>query len=137
MLGKENSSKNDAYDESELKRTLYESMKNSGVLGGLKSQLRSKLYDQLKLKSEKGGAVLMGDTKNRLSFKIAVSLCADLMKKCDMPYAMSVFLPECGLTQEVLTKQELIDVLSLKSDDVVGSQPESTPLLLDIVERIK
>lgn len=45
MLGKENSSKNDAYDESELKRTLYESMKNSGVLGGLKSQLRSKLYD--------------------------------------------------------------------------------------------
>lgn len=32
-------------DEAELKRTLYESMKNSGVLGSLKSQLRSKLYD--------------------------------------------------------------------------------------------
>ncbi len=80
---------------------------------------------------------MIGDTKNRLSFKIAVSLCADLMKKCDMPYAMSVFLPECGLTQEVLTKSELIDVLALKSDDVVGSQPDSTPLLLDIVERIK
>lgn len=32
-------------DETELKRTLYESMKNSGVLGSLKSQLRSKLYD--------------------------------------------------------------------------------------------
>ena len=32
-------------DENELKRTLYESMKNSGVLGSLKSQLRSKLYD--------------------------------------------------------------------------------------------
>ena len=37
-------------DEQELKRTLYESMKNSGVLGSLKSQLRSKLYDQLKIK---------------------------------------------------------------------------------------
>jgi len=33
-------------------------MKNSGVIGGLKSQLKSKLYDQLKLKSEKGGGVL-------------------------------------------------------------------------------
>ena len=43
------------------------------------------------------------------------------MKKCDMSYEMSVFLPECGLTQEVLTKQELLDVLALKSDDVVGS----------------
>ena len=28
-------------------------------------------------------------------------------------------------------------MLALKSDDVVGSQPDSTPLLLDIVERIK
>jgi len=81
-------------DENELKRTLYESMKNSGVLGSLKSQLRSKLYDQLKLKSEK--AQPTSSSKNKLSFKIAVSLCADLMKKCDMPYAMSVFLPECG-----------------------------------------
>jgi len=81
-------------DENELKRTLYESMKNSGVLGSLKSQLRSKLYDQLKLKSEKGQPT--SSSKNKLSFKIAVSLCADLMKKCDMPYAMSVFLPECG-----------------------------------------
>lgn len=107
MLGKENASKNEVhYDENELKRTLYESMKNSGVLGGLKSQLRSKLYDQLKVKSEKGSNIpgLTGDTKNRLSFKIAVSLCADLMKKCDMPYAISVFLPECGLSSEVLTK---------------------------------
>ncbi len=39
-------------DELELKRTLYESMKNSGVLGSLKSQLRSKLYDQLRIKAD-------------------------------------------------------------------------------------
>jgi len=54
-----------------------------------------------------------------------------------MPYAVSVFLPECGLQHEILNKAELIDVLALGSDDVVGSQPESTPLLLDLVERIK
>jgi len=41
-----------SHDEIELKRTLYESMKNSGVLGSLKSQLRSKLYDQLKIKQD-------------------------------------------------------------------------------------
>jgi len=59
------------------------------------------------------------------------------MKKSDMPYAMSVFLPECGLSHEILNKSELIEILALKSDDVLASQPDSTPLLIDIVERIK
>jgi len=54
---------------------------------------------------------------NRLTFKIAVSLAADLMKKCDMPYAMSVFLPECGFSQEILSKQELVEVLALQHDE--------------------
>ena len=94
-----------AMDENDLKRTLYESMKSAGVLGSLKSQLRSKLYDQLKLKSgEMKAPELTATSRNKLNFKVAVSLCADLMKKCDMPYAMSVFLPECGLSQEILNK---------------------------------
>jgi hypothetical protein len=126
-------------DESELKRTLYESMKNSGVLGSLKSQLRSKLYDQLKIKADNSSkpSELTVQSRNKLNFKVAVSLCADLMKKCDMPYAMSVFLPECGFSHEILNKSELVEILALKSDDVLASQPDSTPLLLDIVERIK
>lgn len=44
-LNRESMSHSQQPDEQELKRTLYESMKNSGVLGSLKSQLRSKLYD--------------------------------------------------------------------------------------------
>ena len=123
-------------EEGDLKKNLYESMKNAGVLNALKSQLRSKLYDQLRLKNEKAGTNLKEET-NRLSFKIAVSLIADLMKKCDMPYAMSVFLPESGITQEVLVKRELIEVLHLQGDDYVESKGDSTPLLLDLVDRIK
>lgn len=123
-------------EENELKRNLYESMKNSGVLNTLKSQLRSKLYDQLKLKNEKAD-VNLRETKNRLTFKIAVSLIADLMKKCDMPYALTVFLPESGITQEILAKSEIIDVLGLQKDDVLSTYGDSTPLLIDIVERIK
>jgi len=125
-------------DENELKRTLYESMKSAGVLGSLKSQLRSNLYDQLKVKSSQiSKPELTASSRNKLNFKVAVSLCADLMKKCDMPYAMSVFLPECGLSHEILTKQELIEIMALQSDDVVSSQPDSTPLLIDLVQRIK
>lgn len=62
---------------------------------------------------------------------------ADLMKKCDMPYALSVFLPESGITQEILAKSELMDVLSLSQDDYINSKGDSTPLLLDIVDKIK
>jgi hypothetical protein len=39
------------------------------------------------------------------------------MKKCDMPYALSVFLPESGITQEILSKSEMIDVLGLETDE--------------------
>ena len=59
--------------------------------------MRGKLYEQLKLKSQKSDFNIK-DINNRLSYKIAVSLIADLMKKCDMPYALSVFLPECGIS---------------------------------------
>ena len=54
-----------------------------------------------------------------------------------MPYAMSVFLPECGFQHEILNKQELKEILALKSDEVIAGQPDSTPLLVDMVERIK
>ena len=79
----------------------------------------------------------MKETQNRLSFKIAVSLIADLMKKCDMPYALSVFLPESGITQEILSKTEMVDVLGLVTDDHMSNQPDANPMLLDIIERVK
>lgn len=59
------------------------------------------------------------------------------MKKCDMPYALTVFLPESGITQEILAKSEIIDVLGLQRDDILSTYGDSTPLLIDIVERIK
>ena len=54
-----------------------------------------------------------------------------------MPYALTVFLPESGITQEILAKSEIIDVLGLQKDDHLSTCSDSTPLLLDIVERIK
>ena len=59
------------------------------------------------------------------------------MKKCDIPYALSVFLPESGVTQEILAKSEMIDVMGLASDEHIQNQIDSTPLLLDIVDRVK
>lgn len=75
--------------------------------------------------------------QNKLNLKIACSLITDLMKKCDMPYALSVFLPECGLQQEILDKKDLVEMLALQHDDYIKSNGDTTPLLLDIVDQIK
>ena len=69
MFGKENLSKMTLTMKVNPIARFTNQLKNSGVIRGLNSQLRSKLYEQLKLKSEKGGAVLIGDSKNRLSLK--------------------------------------------------------------------
>lgn len=122
--------------EATVKAQLFDSMKKSGVLDSLKSQLRGRLYEQLKLQNEKAD-VNFKNVNNRLTFKIAVSLISDLMTKCDMPYARSVFLPECGISQEILSKSELVDVLSLQHDEHIRSMGDTTPLLLDLVDQIK
>ena len=58
------------------------------------------------------------------------------MQRCDMPYALSVFLPESGSSQEVLSKAELIEVLNLNKDDHFphSNLTAPSPLLLDLVD---
>ena len=120
--------------ENEMKRKLFDNLKKAGVLDGMKSTLRVRLYEQLRLKANQPR-----DNKgeNKLAFKLAVSLIADLMQKSDMPYALSVFLPESGLQGEApLSKPELLDLLNLKNDEAytTSTGSEFTPLLLDLVK---
>lgn len=76
-------------------------MKKAGILDGMKSTLRGRLYEQLRNKAQPsaGSGYLAKEQskENKLAFKIAVSMVADLMQKCEMPYALSVFLPESGV----------------------------------------
>lgn len=39
--------------ENELKKRLYDNMKKAGILDGLKTNMRVRLYEQLKLKNDK------------------------------------------------------------------------------------
>jgi len=97
-------------DDEVLKKQLFDQMKSAGILDGLKSQMRTKLYDQLKAKSSgdiHGSRSVTHQLKslpNALSYKLVVSLIADFMTKCDMLYSHSVFMPECGFGNEILNK---------------------------------
>mgnify|MGYP001576986839 CR=1 FL=1 len=37
-----------------------------------------------------------------------------------MPYALSVFLPECGINQDILNKNELVEVMKLDNEENNG-----------------
>jgi hypothetical protein len=50
-----------------------------------------------------------------------VSVFADFLKKLDMPYALSVFLPESGISQEILSKPEILEILGLKDNELYKS----------------
>ena len=58
------------------------------------------------------------------------------MKKCDMPYALSVFTPECGQQAEY-SKPELVEAMGLQYDEHISTMGDTTPLLLDILEGIR
>lgn len=47
-------------------------------------------------------------------------MVVDFMKKSDMNYALSVFVPECGFGSNLYTKAELEEVLQIKSEKRVG-----------------
>ncbi len=51
----------------------------------------------MKLKNDKVDLNFKEMGSNRLNFKVGVSIIADFMQRCDMPYALSVFLPESGI----------------------------------------
>jgi hypothetical protein len=61
-----------------MKRRLYEDMKKNGILDGLKTNMRVRLYEQLKLKNDKA-SLNFRDQSNRVTFKLAVSIIADLL----------------------------------------------------------
>lgn len=120
-----------------MKRKLFDNLKKAGVLDGMKSTLRVRLYEQLRLKATSSSSKAAAAGENKLIFKLAVSLVADLMQKTEMPYALSVFLPESGLQGEApLSKPELLELLNLKNDESYSNSrgSEFTPLLLDIVQ---
>lgn len=122
-----------------FKQQLFDQMKQSGILDSLKSNLRARLYEQLDLKNERKPIDLDATKaiRNRHTYRIAVSLIADLMQKCDMPYAKSVFLPECGMSQGALNKMEMVEHLGLQHDDHIKAMGDTTPLLLDILDQVK
>uniref|UniRef100_A0A7N4P069 LisH domain-containing protein n=1 Tax=Sarcophilus harrisii TaxID=9305 RepID=A0A7N4P069_SARHA len=105
-----------ALSQDELRKRLYQTFKNRGILDTLKTQLRNQLIHELMhpvLSGEvqpqsipvEGSSLLVGASN---------SLVADHLRRCGYEYSLSVFFPESGLEKEkIFTMQDLLQLIKI------------------------
>nr|XP_042696105.1 oral-facial-digital syndrome 1 protein isoform X4 [Chrysemys picta bellii] len=110
------SSEFQALSQDELRKRLYQTFKNRGVLDTLKTQLRNQLIHELmhpilsgelqpQPVSSEGSSLLIGASN---------SLVADHLRSCGYEYSLSVFYPESGLEKEkVFTMQDILQLIRI------------------------
>ncbi|XP_010594084.1 centriole and centriolar satellite protein OFD1 isoform X1 [Loxodonta africana] len=108
--------KPEGLSQDELRKRLYQTFKDRGILDTLKTQLRNQLIHELmhpvlsgELKPQsipvEGSALLIGASN---------SLVADHLQRCGYEYSLSVFFPESGLAKEkMFTMQDLLQLIKI------------------------
>uniref|UniRef100_A0A8D0CNS8 OFD1 centriole and centriolar satellite protein n=1 Tax=Sander lucioperca TaxID=283035 RepID=A0A8D0CNS8_SANLU len=107
----------DTLSPDELRKRLYQTFKNKGVLDTLKTQMRNQLIQELKHPALTGGEPVPRPVTVK-SEPLLVSACnsivCDHLRTSGYEYTLSVFYPESGLCKDkVFTKG---DLLHLKID---------------------
>ncbi|XP_072542804.1 centriole and centriolar satellite protein ofd1 isoform X5 [Salminus brasiliensis] len=103
----------DSLTPEELRRRLYQTFKNRGVLDTLKTQLRNQLIQELQNQSKPGPRMLSAKADS-LSALASNSLVIDHLQKCGYEYTLSVFYPECGLSADkVFSMRDLLQLLKI------------------------
>lgn len=102
--------------QDELRKKLYQTFKDRGILDTLKTQLRNQLIHELM------HPVLSGEVKppsisvegSALLIGASNSLVADHLQRCGYEYSLSVFFPESGLAKEkIFTMQDLLQLIRI------------------------
>uniref|UniRef100_A0A8C8FVZ4 LisH domain-containing protein n=1 Tax=Oncorhynchus tshawytscha TaxID=74940 RepID=A0A8C8FVZ4_ONCTS len=108
--------KEEALSPDELRKRLYQTFKNRGVLDTLKTQLRNQLIHELK------HPILSGETVPRpvpmKSDSVLVtasnSLVADHLRNSGYEYTLSVFYPECGMGKDkIFTSRDILQLMKI------------------------
>ncbi|XP_068775911.1 centriole and centriolar satellite protein OFD1 [Struthio camelus] len=110
------SAQREALSQDELRKRLYQTFKNRGVLDTLKTQLRNQLIHELMhpiLSGELQPRTVASD-EGSLLITASNSLVADHLQRCGYEYSLSVFFPESGLEKKkLLTMQDLLQLIRI------------------------
>ncbi|XP_029967016.1 centriole and centriolar satellite protein ofd1 [Salarias fasciatus] len=109
--------KEDALSSDELRKRLYQTFKNKGVLDTLKVQLRNQLIQELKHPPLAGQEPVPRQVPARsepLLVSVSNSIVADHLRFSGYEYTLSVFYPESGLCKNtVASTGELMKLLKI------------------------
>ncbi|KAF7215736.1 transcript variant X2 [Nothobranchius furzeri] len=107
------SSKEDGLSPEELRKRLYQTFKNRGVLDTLKVQLRNQLIQELKCSQEPAPRPVP-DTDEPLLLLACNSIVSNHLVASGYEYTLSVFYPECGLSKDKILKRDgLLQILKI------------------------
>uniref|UniRef100_A0A8C6LHW2 OFD1 centriole and centriolar satellite protein n=1 Tax=Nothobranchius furzeri TaxID=105023 RepID=A0A8C6LHW2_NOTFU len=104
------SSKEDGLSPEELRKRLYQTFKNRGVLDTLKVQLRNQLIQELKCSQEPAPRPVP-DTDEPLLLLACNSIVSNHLVASGYEYTLSVFYPECGLSKD--KRDGLLQILKI------------------------
>ena len=133
----------DGLSDRQFRRKVFEELQNAGTIDGLKGTLRSRLVGVLQ-RRDPGVFTSSGPEHQTLWQRAANSLYVEYLASQNYGYSLSVFQPECGLTnQQVMTREELSRVLSLNGP-IAGHLPASPtsdaagapPLLVSLLQGV-
>ncbi|XP_027879821.1 centriole and centriolar satellite protein ofd1 isoform X3 [Xiphophorus couchianus] len=105
----------DALSPEELRKRLYQTFKNKGVLDTLKVQLRNQLIQELKSPHSKGQNPALRPlpgASDTLLLSACNTIVADHLRTLGYEYTLSIFCPESGVCKdEILKKENLLQIL--------------------------
>ncbi|KAJ8256033.1 hypothetical protein COCON_G00198970 [Conger conger] len=108
--------KEEVISSDEMRKRLYKTFKNRGVLDTLKTQLRNQLIHELKhpvLSKEGPVRPLLPDPESVL-FAASNSMVADHLQSAGYEYTLSVFYPESGLDKSnAFSSRDLLQLMKI------------------------
>nr|XP_030704002.1 oral-facial-digital syndrome 1 protein isoform X3 [Globicephala melas] len=111
--------KSDVLSQDELRKKLYQTFKDRGILDSLKTQLRNQLIHELMHPVLSGEVQSLSISVEGSSLLIGASnsLVADHLQRCGYECSLSVFFPESGLAKEkVFTMQDLLQLIKINPE---------------------
>nr|XP_015217093.1 PREDICTED: oral-facial-digital syndrome 1 protein isoform X1 [Lepisosteus oculatus]XP_015217094.1 PREDICTED: oral-facial-digital syndrome 1 protein isoform X1 [Lepisosteus oculatus] len=108
--------KEDVISPDEMRKRLYQTFKNRGVLDTLKTQLRNQLIQELKHPVLRGEVALkpVPVEADSVLVQASNSLVADHLRNVGYEYTLSVFYPECGLEKDkVFSTRDLLQLMKI------------------------
>ncbi|NXE95314.1 OFD1 protein, partial [Menura novaehollandiae] len=128
--------------QEELRKRLYQTFKNRGVLDTLKTQLRNQLIHELMhpILSGELQPQMVPSEDSSLLITASNSLVADHLQRCGYEYSLSVFFPESGLEKKKLwTMQDLLQLMRINPKSsfykslTSGTRKENKGFLMQIL----